>query len=88
MVYDINSPERIENGLFEIDGELWYSIWTFKNKYGITPNSNSANLQDAANVSRMCNDEHITIIPDIGNFGHVKGFREQDLIHYYNIQTV
>ncbi|MDX7833847.1 hypothetical protein SJS85_00170 [Aeromonas caviae] len=86
MVYDRNSSERIENGLYEIDGELWFSIWTFKNKFGIVPNNNSANLKDAILISSAFNDDHITIIPDIGNFGHVKGFREHNLKDFYRVE--
>lgn len=84
MIYDQQSPEYRENGLYEIGGELWFSIWTFKNKLGGSRNMNFINLTDAVELSKRY--EFITLVPEIGPFDTVRGFREKDLRAFYNIQ--
>ncbi|MFM1662271.1 hypothetical protein [Aeromonas salmonicida] len=86
MEYQIGMLERQSNGVYLIGGVMWYSVWSFKKKHEIIPNNNDANLFDAIIISKIFNDDHITIIPEIGEYRAVKGFREKDLKEFYKIQ--
>ncbi|HEH9411625.1 TPA: hypothetical protein SIA28_000168 [Aeromonas salmonicida] len=86
MEYQIGMPERQSNGVYLIGGVMWYSVWSFKKEHGIIPNNNDANLFDAISISKIFNDDHITVIPEIGEYRTVKGFREKDLKEFYKIQ--
>ena len=76
--------ERQDNGVYLIDGVMWYSVWSFKKALGIKLNNNELNLEDAIHLSRRFNDEHILIEPEVGDFRTVKGFKEDHLKEYYN----
>ena len=45
---------------------------------------NFINLTDAVELSKRY--EFITLVPEIGPFDTVRGFREKDLREFYNIQ--
>lgn len=83
MIYDKSCPEYVENGLYQVGDVLWYSIWTFKNKFGGLNNTGPINLADAINLSKLY--DFITLVPEIGNFETVRGFREKDLKEFYKI---
>ncbi|RUQ13070.1 hypothetical protein [Aeromonas hydrophila] len=82
-IYRRGMIERQDNGVYLVNGVMWYSVWSFKKKFGIMPNTNEANLLDAINLSRVFNDEHILIEPEVGEFRTVKGFMEAHLRQYY-----
>jgi hypothetical protein len=84
--YQIGMPERQSNGVYLIGDVMWYSVWSFKKEHGIISNNNDANLLDAISISKIFNDDHITVIPEIGEYRTVKGFREKDLKEFYKIQ--
>ena len=76
--------EYINNGHYKIEGEEFMSVWTFKNAHGITPNSNSANGADGADLrSRFGGYESK---PDFGNFDMVYLFSVKELKSFYSIQ--
>jgi len=85
MEYQKGMPERQSNGVYLIGGVMWYSVWSFKKEHGIIPNNNDVNLLDAISISKIFNDDHITIIPEIGEYRTVKGFREQNLREYFRV---
>ena len=84
MIYDKQSPEHRGNGLYEIGGVLWYSVWTFKNKFGGSRNTGPINQMDAIELSKLY--DFITLVPEIGQFDTVRGFREVELKQFYEIE--
>lgn len=85
MVYDKNSKEYRENGLYEIDGVLWYSIWTFKNKFGGSRSLLFYNLTESVELSKKY--KSISIVADTKGIDSSKAFREEDLKEFYEIKT-
>lgn len=78
-MYNLKSKEYVENGLYKIDGIEFYSIWTFKNKFDISNNSNSQNEIDAASISGNFYQSE----PDFGPFRTIKIFSVNELNNYY-----
>ncbi|MCR3907575.1 hypothetical protein ACEUAG_11450 [Aeromonas hydrophila] len=83
MIYKKGMPEHRANGKYEINGVMWYSIWTFKKEKGILNSSNKVNENDAIMLSSLTGNNYILIEPEIGGFETVRGFREDHLMKFY-----
>lgn len=78
-MYNSKSEEYVENGLYIINGIKFYSIWTFKNKFNISNNSNHQNKIDASNIPGNFHQSE----PDFGPFFTIKLFPISELDKYY-----
>lgn len=76
------SAEYIENGHYQIGGEDWMSIWTFKNKRNIGSNNTRTNGEEGRNMTFKY--ENIATKPDFGNFDEIKIFKVTDLEEFIN----
>lgn len=74
--------EYISNGHYRVEGEDFMSIWTFKNKKGITPNDTASN--GSAGLHMKAAYESIPTVPDFGNFDTIYVFNVRDLSTYFN----
>ncbi len=74
--------EYISNGHYNIDGIHYMSIWTYKNKHGIEPNTNKINGTQGAEMTAK-GIETCDSIPDIGNFDSVFIYPVSVLEDYY-----
>jgi hypothetical protein len=96
-MFDKSSSAYISNGHYHVDCEKiengsfscieYMSIWTFKNKNNISPNSNDANRLDAEKIQSSYIPRHSYCIPDFGNFPSVKIFPVEDLKKHYKISN-
>jgi hypothetical protein len=75
------SPEYISNGHYNVEGNDWMSIWTYKGKNGITPNSTSTNGSDG--LEMYAKYESIESKPDFGGFSKIYIFKVSDLDQFY-----
>jgi len=76
-------PEFKSNGDYIIDGEHYMSVWTYKIRKGISPNTNSSNGSDSLQILRKGARTFMSI-PDKGNFDKVQLFRVEDLNDFYS----
>ena len=77
-------PEYIANGHYNIDGIHFMSIWTFKNKHGLEPNSNKVNgIQGIELTAKGVGT--FDSIPDFGNFDSVLLYPVSSLEDYYDV---
>ncbi|GAA5130767.1 hypothetical protein [Thalassotalea piscium] len=81
MLYSKHSEEYIENGLYKINQSLFYSLWSFKNKFGIPNNTPLKNYADAELIKGL----FYYSVPDKGGFDKVKLFSESTLKSFYKV---
>jgi len=77
-MYNKFSPEYIENGLYKIDGEYWYSVWTYKNNVQeVTHNNTLINGKEGKELTKKykCHQSE----PDFGCFRIIYLCRLEDL---------
>jgi len=64
------------------NGNEYMSIWTYKNKNHIEPNTNGANYEDARNIS--CNDKFWGPFHESNQFKNGWMYNVEDLNEFYN----
>lgn len=85
MIFRKGHDAYVSNGVYLIDETYWISIWSFKKMFDIDSNNNLKNKLDSAAMTHAYNGEFKLMIPDIGKFETVKGFRKEHLMDFYNI---
>jgi hypothetical protein len=83
-MYNKTSEEYISNGHYRINGEDFMSVWTFKKKYGIFPNTNQSNGEDGQTLM----SEDVTFYPtkpDFGGFNTIYVYPVTELKKFYNV---
>lgn len=81
-VFKEGDSEYISNGHYLIDGVNYMSVWTYKNKNRIEPNTTRINGSEGIQLSAR----NITIYesePDYGNFGKILLYPEAVLEEFY-----
>ncbi|GEM80660.1 hypothetical protein [Vibrio superstes] len=72
-MYSKQSKEYRSNGIYYIEGQLFYSIWAFKTQFPTrTKNNEQMNIQDTSELEKVTRNE--SCIPDFGNLQLVKIF--------------
>ena len=71
-----------ENGLYEIEGENWMSIWTYKNHNNIIPNDSEINAKEGKELNFTY--DSMESKPDFGRYNMVLLFIENNLATFYN----
>ena len=83
--YSKNDSEYRNNGHYQINDIDFMSIWTFKNKHNIQPNTNASNGEDAQALMAKGGIFH-TSSPDFGNqFAKIYIFTVTSLNNYFGI---
>jgi len=83
--YSKNNPEYRNNGHYQINDIVFMSIWTFKNKHNIQPNTNASNGEDSQALMAKGGIFH-TSSPDFGNqFAKIYIFTATSLNNYFGI---
>lgn len=78
MIYEKGMPEYLDNGVYHINGEIWCTLWAYKNRHGLPHNTPPMNTVDSNRLTASgC--ESILTNPDIKTYPTVKAFREYDL---------
>lgn len=82
--FNKTSPEYRGNGHYEIAGVKFMSIWAFKKKHGITPNSSNVNGKEGQELAAKGGDIHDST-PDVGSFDKVFIYKVTSLEEYYGV---
>ena len=77
-----DSSEYRSNGHYQVDGEDWMSIWTYKKKNGLDFKDSDQNKSDGLNMTSKY--ESIASKPDVGPFDEINIFKVADLTTYLN----
>lgn len=75
--------EYISNGFYKIEGEEFMSIWSYKKRNDISPNTNSVNGDDGIELFNQ-GVKSFESEPDFGNFDKVLLYPTTDLDRFYN----
>lgn len=82
MHFDKDSKEYRGNGHYYINNEDWMSLWTYKKKNNIEPNTNSVNGDEGKALIANGVSIHSSK-PDFGNFDKIYLYRIEDLKKNY-----
>ncbi|KYN80014.1 hypothetical protein ATY36_19385 [Vibrio cidicii] len=87
-MFDKNSPEYISNGVYEIAGIKFSTLWAYKStrKYFASVNTTSINAEQSNQLTRM-GYPSVLVKPDIGSYDKIKAFPIQS-IEFYLDQVV
>lgn len=77
-MYHSGMPEYRQNGVYEIDGIFWYTIWAYKGMFHGHHATPEINTEDSNRLSNM-GFPFIITIPDRGPFPEIKAYREEDI---------
>jgi hypothetical protein len=81
--YSKESPEYRGNGHYEINGDEFMSIWTFKNKHGIKSDT-TANGDEGKEIASKGSVTH-TSTPDFGQFSKIIIYSVKSLEEFYGV---
>ena len=76
------SNEYRSNGHYQVNGEDWMSVWTYKKKNGLDFKDYAKNSSDGLYMTSRY--ESIVSKPDFGNFDEINIFKVSDLAAYLN----
>lgn len=82
--FDEKSKEYIGNGHYRVGGIDFMSIWTFKKKYGLEPNTTDVNGSEGQDLNRLGFNMHSST-PDFGGFSTIYIYPVEQLKKYYAI---
>jgi len=83
-IYDNESPEYLGNGHYKIEGHEFMSIWAFKKKHGIEPNTTVSNGPEGKELCAKTKSFHHSK-PDASNFDSVFIYHLNELEKHYGI---
>ena len=76
---------RVDRGTYVVRGNIYLSIWSFKNKRGLDYNDNESNYQDAINLSREgLGSPSIKVDTHSDTYPVVKGYLITKLTKFFN----
>lgn len=81
MKFSKSSVEYRKNGVYEVNGSIWATLWAYKTAKGLTGNDPKQNTIDSLMLTQR-GLESIVTIPDIKRYSEVKAFRVADLEQY------
>ena len=84
MQFSKNSKEYVRNGIYNISGITFYTLWAWKNtspKYSTvnTPAKNTVHSNELTGLGYPS----IQTIPDIGSFDFVKAFPQTSIEFFF-----
>jgi uracil-DNA glycosylase len=82
-IFKKGDSEYLSNGFYKIEGEEFMSIWSYKKRNDISPNTNSINGDDGIELFNQ-GIMSFESKPDFGNFDKVLLYPKVDLDRFYN----
>lgn len=82
--FDKNSNEYRGNGHYNVGGNDFMSVWTFKKKHNIEPNNNNANGSEGQELNKLGFNIHSST-PDFGGFSIIYIYPVEELEKYYGV---
>ena len=82
--YSNDSSEYKGNGHYGIDGIDYMSVWAFKERHNIIPNSKDKNGSEGKELISK-GVKNYPSIPDFGGFGTIYIYPISDLEEYYGV---
>ena len=76
------SREYVSNGCFDIEGELYATIWRYKKQREIDNNTMKSNQNEGRDVKNYCSD-FMPTKPDYGHQKTVLAYPVKELNKYY-----
>ncbi len=80
--YQKGDLEYRSNSHYVVDGVDFMSVWTYKNKTGLTNNTTFTNGREAIELSSYCSTI-ISTKPDLGVFDNIYAYPVTELETYY-----
>ncbi|WP_330544429.1 hypothetical protein V0242_11320 [Aeromonas hydrophila] len=77
-MYQKGMAEYQDNGIYLIDGVMWFTVWAYKGKFKGNHDTPASNTRDSNTLTeRGCMS--VLTVPDYGNYPNVKAFIESDI---------
>lgn len=86
MQFSKSSKEYVENGVYNIGGIMFYTLWAWKKQTSgyssvNTPVVNTAHSNELTGLGIPS----IQTIPDVGDFDTVKAFPQVSIEHFFTV---